>query len=287
MPSGSQELIEHSFSMDDIKYVLLATLVILVAEAVSGQLKGARRRDFAVTAVCILANSAVTRPIAGVAIAGLIATALPAYGGALSSVSLWQSFLLNFLLMEFGFYWMHRWAHEGQRSGSRLSWLWKIHRTHHSADHLNVSVTMRQNIFWAFVVPNTWVVALAVYLGMGSGAALAVLVIYAWNLLTHTHWRWDQNFLHLPAFRALEHVIVTPSMHHSHHGFGADGKMYRNYAVMFAAYDWMFGTLHLPEGRPARYGIPGSQPHWAEEIMFPLPTRLLSKRDQTKQPQSQ
>lgn len=270
---------DHTFSMDDVKYVILATLLILLVEALTGHLKGARKRDFGLTAVCFLTNSAVTRPLAALGIAAMIAAALPAFAGSLSGVPLWLSFTANFLLMEFGFYWMHRWSHEGQKSNSRLSWLWKIHRTHHTADHLNVSVTMRQNIFWAFVVPNTWVVALAVYLGMGSGAALALIVIYAWNLLTHTHWRWDEALLRSRLLRAFQHLIVTPSMHHSHHGYGKEGKMYRNYAVMFAAYDWMFGTLFLPAGRPSRYGVPGDQPHWTEEAFFPL--SLLAKRRTT------
>lgn len=267
----------HTFTMADVSYVILATLVILVVEAVTGSLKGARMRNFGLTALCFLTNSAVTRPLAGLLIASLITAVLPGHAGALKGLPLWQSFVLNFLIMEFGFYWMHRWAHEGQRASSRFGWLWKCHRTHHSDDHLNVSVTMRQNIFWAFVVPNTWVVGLAVYLGMGSGAALALLVIYAWNLLTHTHYRWDDALLKSKSFRALQHIIVTPSMHHSHHGYGKDGKMYRNYAVMFAAYDWMFGTLHLPEGRPSRYGVPGEQPHWAEDAFYPL-NLLVPKR---------
>lgn len=275
----------HVFSMDDVKYVILATLLILAAEAFTGHLKGARKRDFGLTAICFLTNSAITRPLAAVGIAALIAATLPTFTGTLSGMALWQSFTLNFLLMEFGFYWMHRWSHEGQRLNSRLAWLWKIHRTHHSADYLNVSVTMRQNIFWAFVVPNTWIVALSVYLGMGPGAALALIVIYAWNLLTHTHWRWDDALLRSNAFRVLQHLIVTPSMHHSHHGYGQDGKMYRNYAVMLAAYDWIFGTLHLPAGRPSRYGIPGQQPGWAEEAFYPL-SGVLSRRSKDTRPQS-
>ena len=260
----------YTISMSDVSYVILATLVILAIEALTGSLKGSRRRDFGVTALCFLSNSAVTRPLAAVLIGSLVAVLLPAHAGALSDMPLWQSFLLGFFLMEFGFYWMHRWSHEGQRKHSRLSWLWKIHRTHHSADQLNVSVTMRQNIFWAFLVPNSWIVGLAIYLGLGQGAALALIVIYAWNLLTHTHYRWDDAVLTSPAFRALQHVIVTPSMHHSHHGFGTNGKMYRNYAVMFSGFDWLFGTLHLPSGRPSRYGIPGETPSWTEEVFYPL-----------------
>lgn len=274
----------HTISMSDVSYVILATIIILAIEALTGHLKGARKRDFGVTALCFLSNASVSRPLAGLLIGSIVATFLPAHAGALSRIPLWQTFLLSFFLMEFGFYWMHRWAHEGQRKDSRLLWLWKIHRTHHSADHLNVSVTMRQNIFWAFLVPNSWIVGLAVYLGIGEGAALALIVIYAWNLLTHTHYRWDDRLLRHPAFRALQHVIVTPSMHHSHHGYGKDGKMYRNYAVMLSAFDWIFGTLHLPMGRPSRYGVPGETPRWSEEAFFPL-TKVIDAltQDRTRQ----
>lgn len=266
----AERLFNHTFTMGDLKYLLLATGVILLLEAATGHLKGAKRRDFGLTLACILANSSVTRPLAGIGIAALAAALLPAYQGRLSHLALWQSFGISFFLMELGFYWVHRWSHEGQRAGARLGWLWKIHRTHHSADHLNVSVTMRQNIFWAFLVPNTWVVAFAAYLGMGSGAALALVVIYAWNLLTHTHWRWDDKILQWPIYRALAHIIIMPSQHHSHHGYGKEGKMYRNYAVMLAVYDWVFGTLYLPDGRPSRYGVPGHRAHWVEEAFYPL-----------------
>jgi len=75
--------------------------------------------------------------------------------------------------------------------------------------------------------------------------------------------------LHAAGERRLGHAepvgspaIMTPQ--------GKDGASYRNYAVTFAFLDWLFGTLHIPSGRPWRYGIPGAQPHWAEEVFYPL-----------------
>jgi hypothetical protein len=44
----------------------------------------------------------------------------------------------------------------------------------------------------------------------------------------------------------------------------------------------MFGTLHIPTGRPWRYGLPGPQPHWAEELFYPLvrmPEGVQESRD--------
>ena len=49
-----------------------------------------------------------------------------------------------------------------------------------------------------------------------------------------------------------------------------DGGNYRNFGIFLSIYDWLFGTLHIPQGRPSRYGIPDPTPHWAEEVFYPL-----------------
>ena len=254
------------------QYIYGATLLILALELVLGRHRGIyRRSDWIVGIGCIVANT-VTRPIAALLIAGAAALLLPQYRGALAGSNLLVSYLIVLTIVEFCFYWVHRWAH--QAKGGRHDWLWKLHRTHHSGKFINVTTTIRINAFWPFVVPIPWVLGIATYLGLEMAAALTILTIYGWNLLTHSHFRWDdpirRHRVFGPAFRALEHIIVSPGMHHTHHGYGKDGGNYRNHAVTFAFFDWMFGTLHIPEGRPWRYGVPGPNAHWAEEILFPL-----------------
>lgn len=254
--------------------VLAVTALILLAEIVAGRHRGIyRRSDWIVIGSLALLNPLVSRSIAGLLIATVASLILPQYRGALGHVALLPAYLILFLIVEFAFYWVHRWAHEGQRR-QWLGWLWKIHRTHHAGKYMNVLVTLRINLFWSFVVPTAWITGFAIYLGQGQAVALVVLTIYGWNLITHSHFRWDDpiraNAYVGPVFRAIEHVLISPGMHHTHHGFGKDGGSYRNYAVTFAFLDWMFGTMHIPKGRPWRYGIPGAQPHWAEEIFYPL-----------------
>ena len=70
--------------------------------------------------------------------------------------------------------------------------------------------------------------------------------------------------------RAFEWVLVTPRMHHTHHGYGKDGKVYRNFGAVLSIFDWMFGTMHIPEGRPWRYGLPGGEHIWWRQVFFPL-----------------
>ena len=69
---------------------------------------------------------------------------------------------------------------------------------------------------------------------------------------------------------AAEWILVTPRIHHTHHGYGRDGKAYRNFCTMLSFYDRLFGTLHIPEGRPWRYGLPGGEHVWWRQLLFPL-----------------
>lgn len=254
------------------EYLYGATIVVLIAEIIAGRHRGIYdRHTWLVTLGCVVA-SVVSRPAAALLIAYVAAFALPYWKGALSGAPLLWSFLAVFLITEFCFYWAHRWSHESKKG--RHAWFWKLHRTHHSAKFLNVGVTVRINAFWSFVVPTSWVIGIATYLGLGKAAGLSLVVIYGWNLITHSDFRWDDTVRRHPvfgkAFRALEHVLVSPGIHHTHHGYGKDGGNFRNYAVTLSLLDWIFGTLHIPEGRPWKYGIPGANPHWAEEILYPL-----------------
>lgn len=253
-------------------YIYTATAIIVLAELIAGRHRGIyKREDWLVTIGCVI-GSTVTRPAAALLIASTVALVLPAHKGALSGMNPWAAFALVFVVTEFCFYWVHRWAHEVK--GGRHQWLWKLHRTHHSGKYMNTGVTLRVNPFWSFVVPTPWVLGFATYLGLQQAAGLTILTIYGWNLITHSHFRWDdavrRHPVTGPAFRALEHVIASPGIHHTHHGYGKDGGNFRNYAVMLTAFDWMFGTLHIPEGRPWKYGVPGPNAPWKEEVMFPL-----------------
>lgn len=259
--------------MTPTQWVITMIAVVLVTEVLSGWHKGIyRRHDFLVTAGCIL-FSQLTRPLSAILYAALFAFALPDYRGFLSELAFWPSVAALFLVAEFAFYWVHRMAHNPVKHPI----LFGLHRTHHSSKYLNVTVMARVNIFWAFVVPYAWVIGLAIYLGLEAASATVMGILLSWNALTHSALRWDDALAKTPLgariLTMIEWVFITPRLHHTHHGFGKDGKTYRNYAVMLTFYDRLFGTLHIPEGRPANYGLPGKGKHWSEEIFFPLVRR--------------
>jgi len=254
-------------------WVTLGAVIVLLAEVLAGRHRGVYRRkgEFALLGL----NMAIGRFVIGPAMALVIAAAwarlFPGHAGAWRGMPLWLALPLVMLFGEFCFYWVHRWAHE---SSKRRSLLWMIHRTHHSATYMNVAVWMRLNLFWYVLIPNAWTMSLAIYLGLGEAAGITMVLNAAWNVVTHSDFRWDDAVRRHPrfgrAFRALEHVFVSPGIHHTHHGFGRDGASYRNHGVMLSVWDWAFGTLHIPEGRPYRYGLPGHDAHWLEELAYPL-----------------
>lgn len=254
-------------------WVLVVTGVIFLAEIVAGRhRKIYSRSDWFVNGICIF-TGALIRPLGAVLIALLIGWIFPAGKGALRNMPFLPSVVGIVLLAEFANYWVHRTSHE-LKDSRWFDWLWRMHRTHHTAKYVNVVLNYRISLFWGLVSGLTWVMSLAVYLGQAKAAGAAVIVFTFWGIFTHSDFRWDdpirRHRIFGPMFRGLEHIFISPGIHHSHHGYGKDGGNYRNFGVFLSIYDWAFGTLHVPEGRPARYGLPGKTPHWADDAFSPL-----------------
>ena len=253
-------------------WMAAASAVLLIMEVLAGRHKGVYRKgDFIIVASSFLLGRNVLGPLAAALIASFYGFILPdAWAGGLMELPFWVALPVVMLVGELAFYWVHRMAHQPRQHPV----LWKIHRTHHSGRHMNVLLNYRLNLSWYFIIPSGWVNGLALFLGMHEAVLVYILLLQGWNLITHSNFRWDdslrrQRFIG-PLFRGLEHVFVSPGIHHTHHGYGHDGKNYRNFCTILSFWDWVFGTLHIPEGRPAHYGLPGKDVHWLEELAYPL-----------------
>ncbi len=261
--------------MDSYAWVAVATVFLLLLEIVTGRHKGVYQPgDFKLLLGSFMLGRGVMALLAAALVAGIYNLVIPASTGTLDGTSFWLALPLLMLVDEFCFYWVHRWAHEGMGPRKWLGGLWKIHRTHHSGKHMNVMLNFRLNLSWYFIIPAAWVNGLALHLGLAEAVVTNILIKQVWNVVTHSNFRWDDPIRRHRVlgryFRALEHVLVSPGIHHTHHGYGKDGATYRNFGVVLSLYDWLFGTLKIPEGRPARYGLPGPTAHWLEELFYPL-----------------
>ncbi|MAZ90037.1 MAG: hypothetical protein CL693_20585 [Cellvibrionaceae bacterium] len=261
--------------MEITHIIHLLILLILATEIVTGRHKGVYDKD---DLLLTIGSLAITRLVMSPLAAGLVAlvmvTVLPGFTGSMSETPIWMALLGMVLLGDFLFYWVHRAAH----NPAKFPFLYKLHATHHTATFMNVSLMARINVFWVFFQPYLWVSGLAVYLGMTEAAVYFFTGMMAWNAFTHTNFRWDDGIRNnLPKgdaiVQAIEWVFITPRLHHTHHGYGKDGKAFRNYCTMLSIYDRMFGTLFIPEGRPAKYGIIGRNNKntslW-EQLAYPI-----------------
>jgi sterol desaturase/sphingolipid hydroxylase (fatty acid hydroxylase superfamily) len=256
--------------------VAISFLLVYISEFAGGRLQVSPRpkRDFAFTLVGILSHATISGALVG-SVAGLLARQFwPEDAGALATTAFWLAYPVLFVSNEFMHYWLHRYAHEWR-------WLWKIHRTHHSAQHLNTGVLYRYNVFWVMMLPHTWTGAVAVYFGLGGPFLAAILTTFFVNLATHTSYRWD---LYLrakmpwsePAWKVLERVVTLPDAHHAHHAYGREAHPNGNYAISIFLFDVLFGTARTPNCRQTQFGLPISpRLHWAEELLWPVVSKPL------------
>jgi sterol desaturase/sphingolipid hydroxylase (fatty acid hydroxylase superfamily) len=149
----------------------------------------------------------------------------------------WWTWVILFFVDDFAYYVFHRVSHE-----SRL--FWNFHVVHHSSEHYNLSVAVRQSWFsgtmhWLFYAP-------VMLLGF---APWMFALMHGFNLIY-------QFWIHTRFIKTLgwlEYVLNTPSHHRVHHGVN-NPYLDRNYAGVLIVWDRMFGSF-VRETEEPRYGI--------------------------------
>ena len=174
----------------------------------------------------------------------------------------------------------------------RIPFLWALHKVHHSAEVLTPITASRvhplENVL---VLPvrtafTSLVLAPVIYLFTGPPATFEIFGIFGMlvisgalgDLLLHSH-------VWLSWGRILNHVFLCPAMHQIHHS-RAPEHWDRNFGSVFSVWDWIFGTIYIPDGvEKITYGIQGEtrrlypnvfvawlRPFWE---MVPMRARLL------------
>ncbi len=153
----------------------------------------------------------------------------------------WWKYPLLFVLVDFCFYWQHRYAHM-----TRLGWA--SHVQHHSVQDINMAAPFRLSLTSTISGYQAFYAPLAL-LGFHP-VAVAVMVLVNVGL---------QCPLHTELVRRLwwpiEFIFNTPAHHRIHH---ASNTVYldKNLGGMFIVWDRLFGTYQdeLPE-TPLVYGL--------------------------------
>ncbi|GMG82740.1 sterol desaturase family protein [Paralimibaculum aggregatum] len=185
-------------------------------------------------------------------------------------VSPWRMALVTVLMVaviDFCGYWVHRLHHE-------TAVLWPFHALHHSAEVMTPVTFYRKHPVYDLLMT----LAASLFVGTAQGAMLFLLVgqidmltIGGANAAAVLYTAAIANFNHSHIWvsygRRLNHVFMSPAQHQIHHSCAVEHHD-RNYGNVFAVWDWMFGTLYVPErpetlrfGLADRAGRPIPQPH--------------------------
>ena len=159
---------------------------------------------------------------------GLIPWSIPVNGWTI---------VLAILVIDFLYYWEHRWEHE-------IRILWSYHSIHHSSPIYNYTTALRVSFIDNFV---TWVFFLPAIL-MGFHPVVVLLAIGF--ILVYQFWIHTELIKKMGWF---EWIFNTPSHHRVHHGSDA---LYldKNYGAFLIIWDRLFGTFQKEEFKPT-YGL--------------------------------
>lgn len=161
----------------------------------------------------------------------------------------------TFFAWDFCFYVLH-WTHH------KVPFLWSLHSVHHEGEHYSLSLGIR-NAWFSSLTQFPFFVVLAL-LGVPLGVYLAVSSVHYFVQF------WNHNRVLKDKKSWLDHVLVTPAVHHVHHAKNPE-YMDKNCGGTFAIWDKIFGTYQaeLP-GVPIELGVHGhvkaENPFWVNAI---------------------
>jgi sterol desaturase/sphingolipid hydroxylase (fatty acid hydroxylase superfamily) len=255
-------------ALGPLKTIVLAVAIFIPFERLAAErpAQAILRRGWATDLLTGAVNGLLLSGLVLTVLAGfdaLAASAIPALRVWMASRPFWAQVMLAIVLGDLGIYLMHRLEHS-------LPWLWRLHAVHHSADEMDWLIAFRFHPFDLFLMRIGSLTPLVVF-NLSPGAIAVFVAVFGWqSWLVHANVRLT--------YGPLRWALVSPDFHHWHHG--AEREAFdRNYGSIFAIWDVVFGTAHLPPDRyPLRYGIEEPMPPGYVERFF-QPFRRYGRAD--------
>ncbi len=154
------------------------------------------------------------------------------------------TWVMFFLVLDFLYYWAHRWSHE-------INVLWAVHVPHHQSEEYNLTTALRQGAFqdtfhWPIFMPLA-------LLGCPAEVFIVLLTVHKF----YQFWIHTRLIDKVPL---IEGILNTPSAHRVHHAVN-DCYVDRNHGGTLMIWDRMFGTW-IEENEPCVYGVRKPYHRW-------------------------
>ncbi|MCB9448349.1 MAG: sterol desaturase family protein [Flavobacteriales bacterium] len=154
-------------------------------------------------------------------------------------------------------YWGHRLQH-------RVDFLWRFHKVHHSAEHLDWLAAHREHPLDS--IYTIGLINLPAFILGFPLETIAGLIAFRgiWAIYLHSNVRFPIGPLRV--------LIGAPELHHWHHDLNRDAGNYANISPLM---DVIFGTYTCPDQEPEQFGIREPFP---KSYLGQLITPLLPKK---------
>lgn len=151
------------------------------------------------------------------------------------------AFALNFVVLDYAYYWNHRALHGG---------LWPLHRVHHTVRHFDVLSTSRNTAWSSLLIVYVWMNgSMAFWLADPAPFLLGAALTAALDL-------WRHSALSLPHAsswqKALGAIFVLPGHHAAHHAPEVPGG---NFGANLSIWDRVHGTYLPPRRVDSELGL--------------------------------
>lgn len=196
--------------------------------------------------------------------------------------------LLVAIVNDLSYYVIHRISHEAD-------WLWPFHKLHHSAEVLTPITAKRNHPVFDLLRALVGVLMVAPINGaiLGLFGVVELTLIFGLNVLIAimnlTGGALRHSHIWLDFGPVMDRIFISPAQHQIHHSLAPEHHD-RNYGLTLAVWDWMFGTLYIPERREElsfgvadRDGTPEPQVHRSLKEAYLVPfveaAEVVRRRD--------
>ncbi len=173
----------------------------------------------------------------------------------------WLRMLEVIILSDFIIYWGHRLQH-------KVNFLWRFHKVHHSAVHLDWLAAHREHPLDS--IYTVGLINLPAFILGFPLATISGLIAFRgiWAIYIHSNVRLPIGKLRL--------LIGAPELHHWHHDLDRKAGIYANISPLM---DVIFGTYVCPDHEPEAFGIKEEFPtNYLGQILNPLLPLFLIKK---------
>jgi sterol desaturase/sphingolipid hydroxylase (fatty acid hydroxylase superfamily) len=202
----------------------------------------------------------------------------------IQSWPLWVQVIVGLTVLDFSLYVRHWFVHK---------YFWPYHTIHHAAREITWLTWIRLHPIDMFVMGLIDATILFVLGFSGEAFAIAVLIKDHMNRFNHSNIQLDYP-------SPLRYILVSPNMHRWHHAADDVQAQNKNFAIVWAWLDLLFGTYYVPEKRlPTRYGVIDDEgndvagPSYVDQLLYPFRHHVswvrerLGRRAQQASPEPQ